>query len=94
MRVLANQFETEVRDWPITPTDLTVSVQTGERSEDPTVRADLVFTTIDQTLSNVLCVPYALSRGRANLNAGAVLSSYLVFDEYHLFPPEGAFGTP
>ena len=47
---------------------------------------DLVFTTIDQTLSNVLGVPYSVGSARANLNAGAVMSSYLIFDEFHLFP--------
>ncbi len=89
MRVLANQFYAEYRAWrenggfrrsPL------VTLQTGEHPEDPELRGDLVFTTIDQTLSNVLGVPYSVGLARANLNAGAVLSSYLVFDEFHLFP--------
>ena len=90
MRVLANQFEEEYQQ----EQDCCVTLQTGDQPKDPTiVEGDLVFTTIDQTLSNALGVPYALSKSRANLNAGAVFSSYLVFDEFHLFPPDGAFKT-
>jgi len=96
MRVLANQFEAEYRK--LTRQSglqdcLAVKIQTGEHPDDPEVKGDLVFTTIDQTLSNVLGVPYALGSGRANLNAGAVIGSYLVFDEFHLYPPDGALKT-
>jgi CRISPR-associated endonuclease/helicase Cas3 len=69
------------------------AVQTGARPEDRRLEADLIFTTIDQTLSNFLCIPYALSNRQANLNAGAVISSYLIFDELHLFDPSAAFPT-
>ena len=90
MRALANQFETEHRK----EQECCVTLQTGDQPNDRTVEVgDLVFTTIDQTLSNALGVPYALSKSRANLNAGAVFSSYLVFDEFHLFPSDGAFKT-
>jgi CRISPR-associated endonuclease/helicase Cas3 len=70
-----------------------VTIQTGERPEDPKLEGSLIFTTIDQTLSNFLNIPYALSLGQGNLNAGAVLSSYLVFDEVHLFDPEATLPT-
>lgn len=100
MRVLANQFEAEYRKIVERYDRLYglrlgcgVRIQTGDRPGDPMMEGDLIFTTIDQTLSNVLGVPYALSRSRANLNAGAVVSAYLVFDEFHLFPPEGALKT-
>jgi len=100
MRTLANQFAVEYRrSLPsCIPTQALhaepqVTIQTGDESGDPTLQGTLIFTTIDQTLSNVLGVPYALSSGRANLNAGGVISSYLVFDEFHLFPPDGAFKT-
>ena len=90
MRALANQFEAEYQK----EQECRVTLQTGDQPNDPTVaEGDLVFTTIDQTLSNALGVPYALSKSRANLNAGAVFSSYLVFDEFHLFPSDGAFKT-
>ncbi len=53
--------------------------------------------TLVQTLSSFLSIPYALSTSLANFNAGAVLGSYLVFDEFHLFPinrdGSGAFAT-
>jgi CRISPR-associated endonuclease/helicase Cas3 len=89
MRVLANQFQAEYEK--LTQRSglknrLQVMIHTGERPDDPELHGDLVFTTIDQTLSNVLGVPYALGSGRANLNAGAVIGSYLVFDEFHLYP--------
>ena len=93
MRVLANQFEEEYtklakrydrRFRPIPVLD--VKIQTGERPDDPRLLGNLIFATIDQSLSSALAVPYSLSAGMANLNAGAFYSSYLVFDEFHLFP--------
>lgn len=96
MRVLANQFWQEYfqrgRNFGfVRPLDVTI--QTGARSEDPKLEGNLIFATIDQTLSNFLNIPYALSLGQGNLNAGAVLSSYLVFDEFHLFDPETTLPT-
>ena len=91
MRVLANQFIKEYR--ALTENlqrreNLTLSIQTGEQPSDPELLADLVFATVDQTLSSLLGVPYSLSRSRSNLNVGAIVGSYLVFDEFHLFPYE------
>jgi len=93
MRVLASQFEKEYRGLAqkharlYRDETLKVSIQTGERSDDPKFqKGDLIFATIDQTLSSALAVPYSLSSGQANLNAGAFYASYLVFDEFHLFP--------
>lgn len=100
MQVLANQFAAEYAEVVKSYNHLyglnlekRVTIQTSHRPGDPTMEGDLIFTTIDQTLSNILGVPYALSSSRANLNAGAVIGSYLVFDEFHLFPPEGALKT-
>ncbi len=91
MRVLASQFFEEYRR--LTQglqlrEDLTLTIQTGEHPLDPEYHGDLVFATVDQTLSSLLAVPYSLPESRANLNVGAVLGSYLVFDEFHLFPYE------
>lgn len=89
MRVLVNQFYTTYSKTAyqhIPDKDFHIVVQTGENAADRQFEGDLIFTTIDQTLSNFLHIPYAVSAGKANLNAGAVLSSYLVFDEFHLFP--------
>jgi CRISPR-associated endonuclease/helicase Cas3 len=104
LRTLANQFVHEYhstvqgyRQQYSLQTLQHVSLQTGERPEDPRFESDLLFTTIDQTLSSFLSIPYALSTSLANFNAGAVLGSYLVFDEFHLFPINrdggGAFAT-
>jgi CRISPR-associated endonuclease/helicase Cas3 len=98
MRTLANQFEAEYEHLAasyqrVFDRTINVTIQTGERPEDPKLEGDLIFTTIDQTLSNFLCIPYALSTGQANINAGAIVSSYLVFDEFHLFPPEALATT-
>jgi CRISPR-associated endonuclease/helicase Cas3 len=91
LRVLANQFwdeyEERERNFGFTRA-LDVKIQTGARPDDRKLEGNLIFTTVDQTLSNFLTIPYALSLNQGNLNAGAVISSYLVFDELHLFDPE------
>lgn len=93
MRTLANQFLAEhqraLRERPELA-HIRATIQTGEHPQDPELWGDLVFTTIDQTLSNWLCLPYSLGSGRANLNPGAIVSAYLVFDEFHLFPLDDA----
>jgi CRISPR-associated endonuclease/helicase Cas3 len=98
MRVLATQFEREYHHLAESyerrfRRRLDVRIQTGERPEDPQLMGDLVFATLDQILSSALGVPYSLSPGKANVNIGAVLGSYLVFDEFHLFPPQAAVTT-
>ncbi len=92
LRVLAAQFEREYRELAESYERrfcrrLEVRIQTGEFPEDPKLMGDLVFATMDQVLSSALGVPYSLSSSQANVNVGAVLGSYLVFDEFHLFPP-------
>ena len=93
MRVLANQFNEEYSrlaesyDRRFRPEQgLCVKIQTGEHPDDPQLLGNLIFATVDQSLSSALAVPYSLSSRRANLNTGAFYSSYLVFDEFHLFP--------
>lgn len=102
MRVLANQFEAEYREIVVDYTTRfgllnKLAIQTGTRAEDRKLQSDLIFTTLDQALSSFLTIPYSLGIASANINAGAVVSSYLVFDEFHLFPVnqrgEGALTT-
>ena len=96
MRVLANQFEDEYRRSLRRlgmQHEIPISIQTGEHPDDPRFEAALIFATIDQTLSSFLHVPYGLSQRQANLNAGAIISSYLVFDEFHLFGPDDMLPT-
>lgn len=69
------------------------NIQTGEYGEDKFFEKDIIFSTIDQTLSNFLCFPLPLSQRQANINAGAVIGSYLVFDEFHLLEPSLSMGT-
>ena len=69
------------------------SIQTGEYSNDKYFEERIVFSTIDQTLSNFLCFPLPLSQRQANINAGAIIGSYLVFDEFHLLDPKLSMAT-
>ena len=101
MRVLANQFFHEYDahvqriDSPaqtrLTETYRAIgrsiaSIQTGEQREDPMFESALTFCTVDQVLASALAIPYGLSNSMANINVGAILSSFLVFDEFHLYP--------
>lgn len=63
-----------------------VQVQTGEQPDDPQFESALTFCTIDQLLASFLGVPYGLGLRRANMNVGAIVGSYLVLDEFHLYP--------
>jgi len=90
MRVLANQFVAEAKDKHL---PFKVAIQTGEHSDDRRFEAGMTFATIDQVLSSFLLTPYSLPRRLANINAGAIASSYLVFDEFHLFDPVSTLPT-
>lgn len=97
MRVLANQFEEEVKRLVTEEMRFKkppkVKKQTGEYKDDPEFRADITFATIDQILSGWLMAPYSLPRRLGNLNAGAFVGSYLIFDEFHLFDPDSTLPT-
>ena len=69
------------------------SIHTGEYKNDEHFENDIIFSTIDQTLSNFLCFPLSLSKRQANVNAGALVGSYLVFDEFHLLDPKLSMAT-
>ncbi len=101
MRVLSNQFYQKYREQidridSRRGTTLTrqyehlgrnpVSIQTGEQPDDPQFESILTFCTIDQLLASFLAVPYGVGQRKANLNVGAVAGSYLVLDEFHLYP--------
>ena len=100
LRTLANSLrertEVLVEGWTAaypSPRPLVVTLQTGENPEDPRFEGDIVFCTIDQMLSSFLNIPYSVGRGSANVNAGAMFASYLVFDELHLLDPDRSFAT-
>ena len=69
------------------------SIHTGEYKNDEHFENDIIFSTIDQTLSNFLCFPLSLSKRQANINAGSLIGSYLVFDEFHLLDPKLSMAT-
>ena len=54
----------------------------------PRADVDLVFTTLDQTLSAFLGIPIGVSLRQGNVLPAVVDASHLVFDEFHLFDPE------
>ena len=77
-----------------------ISIQTGESPEDPQFESMITACTIDQMLSGALGIPYSLDNRKANINVGAICSSYLILDEPHLYPVsedgrsyKGAFTT-
>ena len=72
---------------------LAVTIQTGSQQDDPYFQGDIVFTTIDQLLSAYILNPVSLPGRLANINAGALLGSLVVFDEFHLLQPDKSMGT-
>ncbi|MCF6183717.1 MAG: CRISPR-associated helicase Cas3' [Bacteroidales bacterium] len=90
LRTLTNSIHLDVTDTLKKHSEFSnlASKQTGEYSEDKYFEKDIVFSTIDQTLSNFLSFPLPLSKRQANINAGAIIGSYLVFDEFHLLDPQ------
>src|SRR5579862_2775909 len=109
MRVLATQFQREHENYFATldrkrgtrfldrySSKLEVDVpaiQTGESPDDTKFESPLTFCTIDQLLASFIGVPYSLGPGQANLNVGAVVGSYLILDEFHLYPLDGSGGA-
>ena len=96
LRTLANSLYGEVKysiEKKFPELNIKVSLQTGENKGDELFESDMIFTTIDQTLSNFLCIPLSLPKKLANINAGAILSAYLIFDEFHLLEPQRSLNT-
>ncbi len=94
LRTLANSIYKNVAENDlIKDLGLLVSLQTGENPQDRFFESDIIFTTIDQTLSNALGIPLSLSNRLGNINAGAVFTSYLIFDEFHLLDPNRSLET-
>ena len=69
------------------------SLQTGDDSDDPLFERKIILATVDQLLASFLNIPYGISRRMDNINTGAVLGSYLIFDELHLYPYDQMFLT-
>ncbi|RLF98124.1 CRISPR-associated helicase/endonuclease Cas3 [Thermococci archaeon] len=69
---------------------LNVAGHHGKRVETPLFYPPIIITTIDQTVGAYACTPLSLSLRHGNIPAGAVSSSFLVFDEVHTFDPKRA----
>lgn len=96
MRVLANQFTSSTRNLlkeMVIARQPKVEIQTGDQPKDKRFESDVIFCTVDQFLSSYLTMPYSLPRRLANLNAGAMVGSYIVFDEFHLLDPSSTLPT-
>ncbi|NOG49633.1 MAG: CRISPR-associated helicase Cas3' [Chloroflexi bacterium] len=99
MRILANQFIREYKEivqeygLAIGRPHLRTTIQTGEQQDDREFASNLIFATIDQTLSSYLLTPYSLPKRLGNINAGALVGAYLVFDEFHLYDPNSTLPT-
>jgi len=94
LRVLANSLYKDVKEKLIKyDPSIKVTIQTGETPEDPYFEGDIIFTTVDQSLSSALLIPFALPNRQCNINAGAFVSSYHVFDEFHLLDWERSLST-
>jgi CRISPR-associated endonuclease/helicase Cas3 len=65
-----------------------VRLQHGEAPESVLFTADSVVATIDQVITSYACTPLTLPVRHGNIPAGAVMGSFLVFDEVHLFDPK------
>ncbi|MEM7539425.1 MAG: CRISPR-associated helicase Cas3', partial [Chloroflexota bacterium] len=72
---------------------LKVTIQTGEQRKDTRFEGDIIFCTVDQFLISYLTMPYSLPNRLANLNAGAFVGAYIVFDEFHLLDPNSTLPT-
>ncbi|MDW8006913.1 MAG: CRISPR-associated helicase Cas3' [Thermomicrobium sp.] len=68
--------------------ELRTSIQHGQQPESVLFAADAVVATIDQVIASYACAPLTLPVRHGNIPAGAVISSYLVFDEVHLLHPQ------
>ncbi len=76
-----------------TDDEIIITIQTGEQKNDPFFEGDIVFTTVDQCLSSYLNCPVSLPQRVGNINAGALLGSIVVFDEFHLLEPGKSMDT-
>lgn len=91
LRSLANQIVERIQNYAqrlSKPSNFQVRLQHGEQPESVLFAADVVVATIDQVVTSYACTPLTLPVRHGNIPAGAVMSSFLVFDEVHLFDPE------
>ncbi len=84
MRALVNSLHERFKGYA---PHLDVKAQHGKRTESLLFDADCIVATLDQTITSYACAPLSLGVRHGNIPAGAVVSSFLVFDEVHTFEP-------
>lgn len=62
-----------------------ISCQHGANPGDKYFVKDIVVTTIDQMISSYCCTPLSMPVHAGNIPAGAAVSSFLCFDEAHVY---------
>jgi len=90
LRSLANQIAERLKSHTekLGKSDWRIALQHGQKPESVLFAADVIVATIDQVISSYACTPLTLPLRHGNIPAGAVASSFLVFDEVHLFDPD------
>lgn len=84
------QFENmDLKKGPI----IRVTLQVGDQPDDPYFEGDIIFCTIDQLFSSFLTLPVSLPDRVANIPAGALVGSLIVFDEFHLMEINRSLAT-
>ncbi len=78
-----------------------IAVQHGARKEhtfldkgqDVDNPIDLIFTTLDQSLSAFLGIPIGVGYRQGNILPAVIDASHLIFDEFHLLEPQRSMST-
>lgn len=95
LRTLAEAIYEEARRLvALAGSTVPVTIQTGERPDDPFFDlGQVIVTTYDQLLSGLLETPYGLPDRLHNVNSASIAGALVVFDEFHLMEPQRAFST-
>ncbi len=103
LRVLVNSLAEDVGQVKLgqKPYPKNIAVQHGGRKEhafldkgdDPDNPIDIVFTTLDQSLSAFLGIPIGVRYNQGNILPAVIDASHLIFDEFHLMDPQRSMST-
>lgn len=84
MRALVNSLHERFKKYL---PSLDIRAQHGEKPESVLFDANCIIATLDQVITSYACAPSSLGIRYGNIPAGAVASSFHVFDEVHTFEP-------
>lgn len=84
MRALVNSLHERFKGYN---PKLNIKAQHGKKVESVLFDADCIVATLDQVITSYACAPLSLGTRHGNIPAGAVASSFHVFDEVHTFEP-------